>query len=184
MNYAYCPRIVYFERVLRATQATTIKELAGREKHAVENKLERRRESKKQFNWTRKLRETRLESKELGCTTILDLLLVDDLQGIAVPMQLKNTCSPPKLYRGQKMQVLLEAVLVEESLGLKVPFGLVKFLSDSKVFRVDADDFSKQQLKTNLLAIQSMVRGENMPAPTEFEKRCTDCCFKRICGRV
>lgn len=33
MNYNYCPRIIYYVHVLKLAQATTKKELKGREKY-------------------------------------------------------------------------------------------------------------------------------------------------------
>lgn len=33
MNYSYCPRIIYYVHVLKLAQATTKKELKGREKY-------------------------------------------------------------------------------------------------------------------------------------------------------
>nr|QBM01095.1 hypothetical protein [uncultured archaeon] len=33
LNYCYCPRIVYYVHVLKLAQATTAKELKGREKY-------------------------------------------------------------------------------------------------------------------------------------------------------
>lgn len=184
MNYAYCPRIVYFERVLRAPQATTVKEVAGREKHAEQSRLEKRRESRRHFVWTRKLREVHLESESLGCTTVLDLLLIDDNAGEAVPMQFKNSVSPPVLYRGQKLQILLESVLAEEKFGINVPYGLVKFLQDSRIFRVETGGEDKQRLCESLKEIRMIVESEAMPEPTACERRCVDCCFKRRCLRV
>lgn len=115
---------------------------------------------------------------------VLDLLLIDEVEGIAIPMQFKNTFSPSKLYQGQKMQILLEAVMVEKELKLKVPYGLVKFIQDSRIFRVDTYDWRKDQLKRNLEEIKNVVRKEQLPAPTEFKRRCVDCCFRRICARA
>lgn len=42
MNFCYCPRITYYEHVLRIPQATTAKEIKGREKYAEFRKKSKR----------------------------------------------------------------------------------------------------------------------------------------------
>lgn len=49
MNFSYCERLIFFENVLKIPQATTIKEMKGRELHNAFSQKTKRNKIVKEF---------------------------------------------------------------------------------------------------------------------------------------
>lgn len=64
------------------------------------------------------------------------------LKNEAYPIQVKYSIKPRVLYRTQKFQLVMEALLIEEQIGYKIPYGLIKFLRGSQVALVINLNFS------------------------------------------
>ena len=179
MNFCYCPRIIYYEHVLKIPQSTTKKELKGREKYDEFKKKSRRNKIIREFPKMRKMYDTYLQSDNLGIITKLDCVAFDDNKKEAYPIQVKYAKKPRKLYRQHVLQVILEAALVEEQFGYSVPRGFLKFLLSGNIAEVETRD--KSELFACLEYVKGLIRTESFPNPTTFKKRCVDCCYRNVC---
>ena len=179
LNYAYCPRIVYFMHVLKIPQETTKKEFKGREKYDEFKSKSKRTKIVKEFPKFKKIYNTRLESKEHGFQTLTDCIIFDDSKKEAYPIQAKYSFKPRKVYIGQKFQLMLEALLIEEVFNIKVPFGFIKYLRTGDLVKIPLSN--KEDILLTAREIRNIIKNEWIPERTSYIKRCTDCCYKKLC---
>ena len=126
-----------------------------------------------------KMYDVYLASEKLGLHTRVDCILIDEARKQAWPLQVKWAKRPRKIYTTQRLQVLMEAALIEDQLGYKVPNGFIKFLKTGDIVTISTND--RSQLLQALALINGITTEEKLPKPTMFEKRCTDCCYRREC---
>lgn len=184
MNFHYCKRLIYFENVLRVPQATTIKEFKGRELHNLFERKAKRNKLIKGFQKFRKIFHLNLKSREFNFRTVLDCLVVNNVENKAYPIEYKNMKKPEKLYRTLKIQVLAESLLVESQLKYKTPFAFIKFEKSNDITKIVISEKDLEEVKETIKEINNILEKELVPEPTTFKKRCTDCCYWNICRRI
>lgn len=180
MNHSYCPRIIYYVYVLKKPQFTTSKEYKGREKEGVFQKRAKITKVVKDQPKLPKMFKVHLESEKLGIRTIADSILIDESKNEAYPIQAKYSFTPQKLYRGQRFQVIMESMLIEECLGYNSPFGFIKFLRSNDLIKVNTEN-NREEVMESFQSITNIMSTEVFPKPTKYRKRCIDCCFKNFC---
>lgn len=126
-----------------------------------------------------RLFDVTLESKKLGLLTKADCIIFNTEKKEAYPIQYKNSHKPKAIYRSMLVQLLMEAVIIEEQFGVSVPHGFIKFELSKETVKVDLSE--KQKLFEDMAAISRIIGTEQFPDPTEWKKRCTDCCYKKLC---
>jgi len=177
MNYEYCPRIVYFIHVLKQPQTKSPKQKKGLEKEALFKRETNRTKIIKKGPVLEKKYNIMLQHE--GFVTKVDCIAFNREQGEAYPIQLKYSFKPRCVYRSQRMQLMLESHLIEKVMGYKVPYGYIKYIKSNVIEKVYIGDYDL------LFATADKVRGiigqENFPLPTEYKKRCVDCCYRRMC---
>ncbi|PIU29903.1 CRISPR-associated protein Cas4 [Candidatus Woesearchaeota archaeon CG07_land_8_20_14_0_80_44_23] len=179
MNYDYCPRIIYFTYTLKRPQTKGAKQEKGLEKDREFKKTERTKIIKKyEKSKLTKIYNVTLQSN-LGIITKADCIAIDFSNKSAFPVQLKYSYRPPKVYRTQKIQLLLEGFLIEEVLHYRVDCGYIKYLKSNELVRINLED--KHIIFELMSKIKSIIQNEIIPEPTEFKNRCIDCCYRRIC---
>lgn len=99
-------------------------------------------------------------------------------------MQVKDSAYRGFLYRGQRLQVLAEAVLVEKALERSVKTAYVKFLKSGDLVPVAVNERTEEEVRKALAALNEIVASEVMPEPTKYKSRCRDCCFWPVCRRA
>ncbi|OIO20999.1 CRISPR-associated protein Cas4 [Candidatus Micrarchaeota archaeon CG11_big_fil_rev_8_21_14_0_20_47_5] len=182
LNYNYCPRIVYFEYVLRRPQGRTKKEDEGLKQHNEFVPRGKRNKMVKRICYDKKLFNLPLYSPRMNLQTVADCVLIDTKEKLAVPMQFKHGKTPSCLYRTMKYQLVAEALLIEECLGLSCPYGLVKFLPEETTLRTEIDEIQKQKLKEQLESINNVVRFERYPDGPRTRNYCGDCWYHgKVC---
>jgi len=179
MNYSYCPRIIYYVYVSKNPQFTTKKEFKGREKESEFKIKAKRTKVVKTFPQLPKLFKVHLVSEKLGLKTIVDSIILDKERNEAYPIQSKYSYRPRRLFRTQINQLLMEAFLIEECLGYKVPFGFIKFLKSGDFIKVHLNN--KEKVIDLFDEIREIIEKERFPKPTQYRKRCVDCCYKNKC---
>lgn len=180
MNYLYDPRIIYFVHVLKITQSTTVKELEGRKKYEEFEQKSKRNKIIKELPYLPKMYDAYLASQTYGFATKLDCIAVDNARGQACPIQVKYSNKPRVLYRTQKFQIVMEAMLIEEKMGYKVPFGFVKFLKSGDFVKVWVTAKLKSELLQIFGEIESIIREEKLPKPSPHKKKMIDSCYRNI----
>jgi CRISPR-associated exonuclease Cas4 len=179
MNYSYCPRIIYYMHVLKDPQFTTKKEFKGREKEDQFRPNAKRTKVVKELPPLPKKFKVSLVSEELGIKTIADSIIINKSKSEAYPLQIKYSFRPDILYKTQKNQLFMEALLIEKQLNYRVPFGFIKFLRSGDVVKQSMKDKNKViPIFTN---IRKIIEKERFPEPTKHLNHCTDCCYNRKC---
>lgn len=185
MNYAYCKRIPYFEHIIKIPQRTTKKEIAGRKKHVeFERKTRRNMRYGQTFRKYRAEHNVFLSDDEHGFKTIIDCILITFDNKEAIVLQVKNSTAPRIIYKSQRMQLYAEGYLVKRKLGFSVTKAWIKYLKDGSLREFSISERTDSEFLEELKEIKKMIMNEIIPEPTEYKKKCKDCCFREICGRV
>lgn len=180
MNYLYDPRIIYFVYVLKIPQATTTKEIEGRAKYEEFKEKSRRNKIIKELPKLPKIYNVYFASEKYGFATKLDCVAFNREKNEAYPIQAKYSQKPKVLYRSQKFQIIMEAMLIEEKWVCKVPFGFVKFIKSGDFVKVWVTDKLKQELLQIFSEIEDIIRNEKLPKPTPHKKKKVDSCYRNI----
>lgn len=77
-------------------------------------------------------------------------------------------------------QLTMEAMLIEECMGYKSPFGFIKFLRSGDLIKIDTEK-RRQEVLEAFQNIEKIMSTESFPKATKYKKRCVDCCFKNFC---
>lgn len=182
VNYTYCPRIIYFEYIMHEKQKQTAKTKKAKERHIeFSNRTKRTKTVKESAIKLPRRLNVPLVSKKLNLQTVIDCLFINGNE--AYPMDFKESFTPHSIYRGQKFQLAAQAMLLKEK-GFTVPFGYLKFLKDNNIVKVFIKEHHFTTVTENLERIKEIIRKEFIPKPTQYTKRCVDCCFLNICRRV
>ena len=126
-----------------------------------------------------RLYDVTLESKKHGLITKADCIMFDREKGEAYPIQHKYSFRPKAIYRTYIIQLLMEALLVEEQFNVLVPHGFIIFERSKETVKVDLSN--KQKVLYAVGQIRGIIGGEKFPPPTEWKKRCVDCYYNKLC---
>ena len=180
-QYAYCPRIVFYQYCMPVEKKATWKMAQGKVAEAEIDKLEKRR----------KLREYRLadgerrfhvwlSSKRIGLSGKIDLL-IDSPEGL-FPVDFKLTTGRP--HKNHVAQLCGYALLLEDCFGREVTKGFVYLIpaNDAVVFDLTAE--RKKETADMICEIRRMIEEEQTPVPTPVRNRCADCEYRNYCGDI
>ena len=180
MNYAYCPRIVYFTRVLKLPQTKSAKQKKGLEKDFSFKRDTNRNKIIKGESYNPNLirkYNVSLETEEYA--TKVDCLIINEALKEAYPLQLKYAKKPKcNYYLGQKLQLMFEAMLIEKVLGFKVPYGYIKYELSGDLIKVNLQD--RQILFETIQKVRDIIKNEIYPPATKYKKRLIDNCYRMI----
>ena len=184
-QYAYCPRVVFFEYCLPGLRPTTFKMRHGIEAQDRVEELEKRRslreygvaEGERHFN-------VALTSQRLGCVAQIDLVVEYGTEAgrRLLPVDFKMSRQEPG--RHFKLQLACYAMLLEESWQAPAPEGVIYLIPVKRAVRVALDQRLRLDAEKMLVAMRGMIEQEIMPPPTAQRGRCVDCEFRRFCNDV
>ena len=180
MKYLYDPLIIYFMYVLKAPQLMTPKAIEGLKKYEEFKISSKRNKIIRELPYLKKLYNIYLASPVYGFATRIDCVAIDTTKKEAYPIQVKYSIKPRVLYRSQKFQIVMEAMLVEEKLGYEVPYGFVKFLKSNDFVKVPITDQLKKELLKIFSEIEYIIKEERIPKPTPHKKKRDDSVYKNI----
>jgi CRISPR-associated exonuclease Cas4 len=180
-QWAYCPRVLYFNYVVPVNKKPTFKMETGRRQHAGVQALEKRRVLRRYgLERADRLFNLRLHSPERGLTGIIDMALRDGDR--YYPVEFKH--SRRDYFHHHKLQLTAYAVLLEETMGALVPFGFIHNSWSGRTYRVEFTPTLRAELETALRDIRQMIQTERMPDPTPQRAKCADCEFRNWCADV
>jgi CRISPR-associated exonuclease Cas4 len=180
-QYAYCPRIVFFQYAMPVARKATFKMEHGK---AVEPRMEHleRRRKLREYGLDRGQRRFQvwLTSARLDLSGRLDLLITTP--EALYPVDFKDTLEPVRY--NHHVQLCAYALLVEECFETTVSTGFI--------YRIPRDDVVAIEVTADLRAdtlrcldeIRTMISDERMPPPTTIRGRCSDCEYRNYCGDV
>ena len=86
-----------------------------------------------------------------------------------------------KIYPALRIQLGLLSILIEENLHKPVLKAIVIFnKSKRKEIHIKIDDVIKKESLAMLEDVKTVIKSEIMPE-SDFDNRCLNCCFRRVC---
>jgi CRISPR-associated exonuclease Cas4 len=180
-QYAYCPRIVFYQYCMPVEKKTTWKMDQGKIAEEEIDKLEKRRklqeyrlaEGRRRFHvW--------LSSEALGLSGKLDLL-IDSPAGL-FPVDFKLTTGRP--HKNHIAQLCAYALLLQDCYQREVTRGFVYLIPSNDAVVFDLTENRKAETEDMIAEIRRMIEKEQMPPPTPVRNRCTDCEYRNYCGDI
>lgn len=180
-QYAYCPRIVFYQYVLPVQRKPTFKMEHGKAVEPRVEQLEHRRKLRS-YGLSEGKRRFRvpLTSHRLGLTGRLDLLI--RTPGAAYPVDFKDTLAPVR--HNHHVQLCAYAMLVEAVEKTPVPVGFIYRVPRQDVVPVEMVPTLYTETEQHIASIRQMILTERMPPPTPIRARCEDCEYRNYCGDI
>jgi len=183
VEYMYCPRFIYFERVLCIPQHEEKREkvLIGRHIHELKEKINKNY-IRKSINAKAKFLNVYLSSKKYRIVGIVDEVLeLED--GSYAPLDYKFAEYKSRLFKTHKYQSILYGLLIKENFGVDVNRGYVVYVRSGnlvKEIKFKQKDFDEAVEFIDL--IFRIIENEEFPLNIRVNKRkCIDCCYRNIC---
>ncbi len=180
IQYLYCPRFVYFEKVLAIPQFEEKSYKAMKGRHLHEDKKRMNKEYlRKKLGVIVKHQEQYLTNSSLR-GKVDEVLLLDD--GTAAPLDYKFAQYKNRVFNTYKTQLACYAWLIEDNFDRPVNRGyLVYTRSKSKLIEVELEDEFKEDVKQKAAAIIDIIDNNRFPKATKYKKRCIECTYRNIC---
>lgn len=179
-QYAYCPRVVYYESCTPGVRPRTYKMEAGTDAHDRERSRAARRtltayqvpEGERRF-------DVRVISSKLSLSGIIDEVVYTPHEAIIVDYKMADWAGDNHL-----IQLGAYGLLVEEAFGLPVKRGFVYLMKVKRFESVPIDAHLRNSVLETLQAIQHIRYTEYMPPPVEQRNKCESCEFRRFCNDI
>jgi CRISPR-associated exonuclease Cas4 len=181
VQYHYCPRKVYFLRVMEVPAVVRRKMEYSEEIHEREKRrMEERRDC---YGFNRGdveevIQDLQVESQVLGLRGKLDAV-IRLKTGELIPVETKYTDAPIP-QRHYLKQLYAYALLLEEHTGKPVKRGVIYFSQQREPRLVEITHSDKEAIKRDIETIVKMVEGESPPRQVSPEK-CRYCEVQRYC---
>lgn len=180
-QWAYCPRVVYYHRVMPAPARPTYKMKEGLAAQDLIESLETRRKLREyRLDGARRRFGLWLENAELGLAGKIDLLLEADDE-IAV-VDFKLTSGEPG--QNHRVQLAGYSLLAEAALGSPARRAFLYRIPDNRIFTEPVTEKLREVVATALVDMRRMGESQWYPEPTEVRGRCVECEFANYCGDV
>ncbi len=185
-HYIYCPRLVYFDRVLHATPVFGSQQEEGKESHEEQVAKELRRKDaiyySPEFVGAQKLLFTPLSSDMLGLQGNVDLI-IRTARGEFIPVEYKNMNSDGgRVCMDHKYQLVAYALLIEETFGTIVKQGIVNYLLEGLILHFEITPTMKTHVKRVLGHIKRIIQTEELPPIRVASYKCQGGCgHKQTC---
>lgn len=186
LEYAFCPRFIYFMNVLRIPQRQErrFKVQHGRQVHRT-RALRSADYLRKGIGCVAKEVEVRIYSESLGLIGVVDeVLTLDD--GTMAPLDYKFAEWNGLIHRTYQYQSTLYGMLIEDLYGATVERGFIIYTrSGSAVHEVRISDELRREVCGILQEIRHISQTGNFPPQSQYPRACPDCCYRNICpGQV
>lgn len=185
-HYIYCPRLIYFDRVLHATPVFGSQQEEGKETHEEQVAKELRRKDavyySSEFVGAQKLLFTPLSSNGLGLQGNVDLI-IHTARGEFIPVEYKNMNSDHgRVCMDHKYQLVAYALLIEETYGTTVKSGIVNYLPETQILQFEITPTMKTHVKRVIGHIKRIIQTEELPPIRVASYKCQGGCgHKQTC---
>lgn len=185
-HYFYCPRIIYFERVLHAKPMLGSQQEFSREIHEEYVKKELRRKDaifySREFVKAEKLLFVQLSSDKLGLQGVIDCIIKTG-KGEFIPVDYKNMESNRgRVWMDHKYQLTAYALLIEENYSTCVKRGIINYIPEKLVIQIEITPTMKTHVKRVLGHIKRIIAEEKLQPIRVAKQKCTGGCgYKYLC---
>lgn len=184
-QYAYCPRVIYYEYCLPGIRPVTYKMMQGLEAQSRVEELEKRR-GVREYHLKQGSRHfyVPLTSHRLGCTAQIDLVVESDIEETrkVIPVDFKMSRREPG--RHVQLQLACYGMMIEEAWNVEIPEGIIYLIPLKRAVRIKLDRRLRKEAERAIAEIRAIVQQERMPGPTSNRGRCVDCEFRRFCNDI
>lgn len=185
-HYIYCPRLIYFDKVLHATPIFGSQQEDSKELHEDYVKKELRRKDAIYYSselvGAEKLLFTPLGSCVLGLQGNVDCIIKTAKEEY-IPVEYKNMNSDKgKVCMDHKYQLVGYALLIEENFKTVVKRGFVNYLPETLILQIEITPTMKSYVKRVLGHIKRIIKDEELPPIRVAKQKCTGGCgHKQTC---
>jgi len=185
-HYIYCPRLIYFDRVLHATPVFGSQQEDSKELHEDYVRKELRRKDavyySPEFVGAEKLLFTPLSSDNLGLQGNVDCI-IKTASGEYVPVDYKNMASDRgRVWMDHRYQLVAYGLLVEDHFGTVVRRGFVNYIPGTLILQLEITPTMKSYVKRVLGHIKRIIKEEELPPIRVAKQKCTGGCgHKQTC---
>ncbi|GIU71802.1 MAG: CRISPR-associated protein Cas4 [Candidatus Nitrosocaldaceae archaeon] len=181
-NHIFCPRIIYFKRVMDIEPKLYSQQLNAKFEHELEEDKERKRKyvlpNIKADNITYNLS---IRSERLRSSAIIDCVIEYDNRLIPVEFKVAKSRNG-KAYADHKYQLTFYALLLEDMYNKDVNEGYINYLIDSKIVRIIITDAMKLYVRRLITNIRNNIENEKLPPITVSKKKCFGGCgYRYVC---
>lgn len=182
LEYLYCPRFIYYERVMMIPQHEELraKVLEGRSIHEKKQK-QNPDYLRKKIGVIDKKENVWMASPKYHFKGVVDeVLFLSD--GTAAPLDYKFAEWNERLYKTHKVQSCLYALLIKENFNIEVKCGFIVYIRSKN--HLEKIDFSAQDFEYAIGTVNDIfdiIQKGKFPGKANTRIKCVDCCYKNIC---
>jgi CRISPR-associated exonuclease Cas4 len=183
IEYIYCPRFIYFMKVLNIFQHEHRRKLVNKGRDIHNLKLVRNKDYlRKRIGAIDKNIDVYLTSRNLHLVGKIDeVLFLND--GSAAPLDYKFAFWDDRIFKTHKIQQTLYALLIEEIYGKKVNKAyLVYVRSKNKLIDFEITCELKSKAIKIIDDIFQVIQYNYFPVSTKSKSKCNDCTYKNLCS--
>jgi len=171
-QYMYCPRVIYYRRVLHLKPPPTVKMEHGAKLHSRKPKAGR----------GEKYLSLHLESRRLGLAAKLDVMEYES--GKIAPVEVKTGRQPRHKVNGHILQAVAQAMLLEEAFQRPVEEAFILYKATGRRAKIKVTPELKRKVLETLAEMRKMLGEELIPEPPAERARCRDCEYRKLCSDV
>jgi CRISPR-associated exonuclease Cas4 len=185
-QYIYCPRIVYFDRVLHATPIFGSQQEDSKELHEDYVKKELRRKDavyySPEFVGAEKILFTTLSSSRYGLQGNMDCI-IKTARAEYIPVEYKNMNSDKgRVFMQHKYQLVGYALLIEDNFNTVVRRAFVDYIPEGLILQFEITPTMKIFVKRVLGHIRRIIKDEELPPIRVAKYKCAGGCgHKQTC---
>ena len=193
LDYIFCPRIIYYENVLK---------MFGEKKNDFDKEEEKRIKNKGGINrkwiWERlKLRKQDIDNlsqwenkefnKELYSEKYYFYGKIDEIlylqDGTIVPLYYYDSKYTAREENRYKYIVAMFLILIEEKYKIESQKGYILFLDGLSLKKIECTNKDLEKVKESAAEVLKIIEIERYPIEAEGGTKCRDCYYKKICER-
>jgi CRISPR-associated exonuclease Cas4 len=186
-HYLYCPRIIYFDKVIHADPILGAQQEASKDTHQELERKEKRRSGavfySPEFDTAEKTYRVALQSEKLRLRGILDLLIRTGDEYL--PVEYKEMQSDRgKIWPDHKYQLAAYALLVDEAYQTNVRRGIVNYVNEELNITCEISEGIKRYTRKVINEVRSIILEQGLPPVTVPISKCQGGCgYLWICKR-
>jgi CRISPR-associated exonuclease Cas4 len=187
-QYIYCPRIVYFDRVLRAKQIFGSQQADSKQLHEdyVTKELKRKDAIyySPEFVGAEKYMNITLCSNKHNLQGNVDCI-IKTARDEYIPVDYKNMHSDKgRICMQHKYQLVGYALLIEDNFNTTVKQAIVNYIPEKLILPFEITPTMKTFVKRVIGHIKRIIKDEELPPIRVSKYKCTGGCgHKQLCQR-
>ena len=104
-----------------------------------------------------------------------------EVDGVAVPVEVKSSFAPPEPYEGHVYQLMAYCLLVEHTYGKRPPYGILRYRNRS--FSIEYTPEGERELRLLLDEMHDASRKKELERSHDDQVRCVHCGYRSTCDQ-